>query len=272
LNKYTTILRCKDFKFYYIDAFAGAGRAKLRTYQKQERADDHTLIKFDEISSDQEEYIDGSPRRALQLKYPFQGYLFIDSSNAHAEKLVTLKEEFPDRNIRIRVGDSNDILLDRVVNNPRINWRNSRAVVFLDPFGMQVAWKTIEALASTKAIEVIINNPIHMGIQRFLERRGAIPADRREALNKYFGCPDWEDIVYPENNSLFGLERTKVKDASDQLGKFYNKRLKDIFGYAASVRQVRNTKGSPLYYLHWAGPNATGRKIADYVLAQGETI
>ncbi len=31
------------------------------------------------------------------------------------------------------------------------NWKKCRAVVFLDPFGNQVEWKTIEAIARTKS-------------------------------------------------------------------------------------------------------------------------
>ena len=41
-------------------------------------------------------------------------------------------------------------------------------MVFLDPFGMQVPWSTIEALAKTKAMELIINFPLGMAIQRLL--------------------------------------------------------------------------------------------------------
>ena len=34
------------------------------------------------------------------------------------------------------------------------DWRSRRAVLFLDPYGMQVEWKTIEAIAATKAIDL----------------------------------------------------------------------------------------------------------------------
>jgi hypothetical protein len=34
------------------------------------------------------------------------------------------------------------------------NWQKERAVVYLDPYGMQVEWSTIEALAATKAIDL----------------------------------------------------------------------------------------------------------------------
>ncbi|WP_375494674.1 hypothetical protein [uncultured Nostoc sp.] len=34
------------------------------------------------------------------------------------------------------------------------NWRSNRAVLFLDPFGMQIPWSTIEAIAHTEAIDL----------------------------------------------------------------------------------------------------------------------
>jgi three-Cys-motif partner protein len=34
------------------------------------------------------------------------------------------------------------------------DWRSHRAVLFLDPYGMQVEWQTIEAIAKTAAIDL----------------------------------------------------------------------------------------------------------------------
>ena len=34
------------------------------------------------------------------------------------------------------------------------NWHNNRAVLFLDPYGMQVSWETLAAVAATKAIDL----------------------------------------------------------------------------------------------------------------------
>lgn len=275
LEPYTTILRGEKFRYYYIDAFAGAGQAKLRVSQDTVSTNITELFDAPEKSTEEEEYINGSPYEALSIKHPFQAYLFIEYNISNAQKLEHLKTEFPklkDR-IKIKVGDANKILLDSVVNNKAINWRGSRAVVFLDPFGMQVSWSTIKSLSETKAIEVIINNPIQMVVQRLLEKEGKITKERRRLITDYFGCEQWEEIVYSEEEDLFGTKKkVKAYDASIRLGRFYNERLKEAFGYAATVRLVRNSAGSPIYFLHWAGPNATGKKIASHVLAQGETI
>ena len=41
------------------------------------------------------------------------------------------------------------------------DWSLHRAVLFLDPYGMQVEWATIEAVAKTKAIDLWLLFPWH---------------------------------------------------------------------------------------------------------------
>src|SRR5690606_5491946 len=260
LEPYTTILRKYKFKYYYVDAFAGAGRAKLRVRKPSITESDGWLFDDIEKSPEEEQYIKGSPYQALSIKYPFQGYLFIEYNADNAKILDRLKDEFPHlkNKIRIKVGDANKVLLESLVNNTEIDWKGTRAVVFLDPFGMQVSWDTIKSLAGTKAIEVIINNPIHMVVQRLLQKKGNIPPAREELLNSYFGSTQWKNTVYKEISTLFGdTEKIKAHDTSVRLGQLYNEQLKECFGYAAPVRLVRNSANSPIYFLHWAGPDPT---------------
>ena len=88
----------------------------------------------------------------------------------------------------------------------QIDWRHNRAVVFLDPFGMQVPWSTIEALSKTKAIEVIINFPLGMAIQRLLIRSGEIPEGWQISLDIFFGSQDWRHITYKQTRISLDLE------------------------------------------------------------------
>ena len=275
LEAYTTVLKgqsrwCEGY--YFVDAFAGAGRAPVRKSQSRHDNKSGDLFGYAPHSDEEREYVDGSPRVALSIKHPFSAYLFVEKDEARAEHLHSIRSEYPDRVIRIRSGDANEILLNRLVKNPRIDWQRSRAIVFLDPFGMQVSWDTIQELAGTGAIEVIINNPIQMAIQRLLRRDGDIPKTWRERLDNHFGSDGWQQAAYHPSKDLFGERSHKVQDSSTELARLYNGRLASLFGHAASPRLVRNTRGSPLYYLHWAGPNATGLRIAEYVLGQGETL
>jgi len=279
LSAYTTILRkqsewCRGY--YYIDAFAGAGRAKLRKQLRPHGEDRQLpLVNFPDLENDEEaaEYVNGSPRVSLGIPYPFTHYFFIEQDLRRIRELEKLKTEFGDaRNISIIKGDANQAL-KRTFLSSKINWNHYRGIVFLDPFGLQVPWDTIELIAQTKALEAIINFPVGMAIQRLLPRSGELTDRQRNLLTRYFGSPSWQDIIYEDITDLFGDQQIhKIKASGDRLAKWYQSRLKRAFGYGASPRLIRNSQGGHLYYLLFAGPNQTGAKVAQHVLSQGEAL
>lgn len=91
-----------------------------------------------------EAYSEGSARIALQIKPEFDSYIFIEKSKKRFIELQKLKEEFPEKAKKIQFlnVDANSYIFD-LCNN--FKWQNRRAVMFLDPYGMQVEWETIEA-------------------------------------------------------------------------------------------------------------------------------
>jgi three-Cys-motif partner protein len=128
-------------------------------------------------------------------------------------------------------------------------------------------------LLQTEKIEIILNLPVGMAIQRLLPRSGIFTEQQRKKLNEYFGSPDWEKVIYEKAPNLFGdTDTIKVEGSGERLAKWYQKRLERAFGYAPNPRLIRNSQGSHLYYLLWAGPNKTGHKIASHILNQGEQI
>lgn len=273
LEAYTTILKeqskwCKGY--YYVDALAGGGRAPLRNAQDSNNPNQSPqleLLGYAPSSPDEQQFIDGSPRIALNLQNPFTRYLFIDKSKSRIQLLDKIEEEYGDtRGISILSGDANEILEASVVNNTRIDWKTQRAVVFLDPFGLQVPWRTLELLASTKAIEVIVNFPVGMALQRLLQRDGKISPERQDLLDEFLGSPEWRSVVYETQPTLFGMETYKTGDSGDKLAKWYADRMKSLFGFGCPPRLIRNAHGGHLYYLIFAGPNKTGAKIAEEVL------
>ena len=207
LHVYTTIMRKQDWceGFFYIDAFAGPGEQEVRRDTSNSEVEQGLLDLGQAVSDDRQyqEFVSGSPLVALKLKHPFTGYVFIDKSMKRTAALEELAATYPDRNIRIRREDCNSYLQSRVAANAQIDWTVNRAVVFLDPFGMQVEWNTIAALGATGAIEVFLNFPVGMAIQRLLLRRGNFTDKQRTRLDAYFGSPDWFDAVYVQPKSLF---------------------------------------------------------------------
>lgn len=202
LDFYTTVFKNQGHwlaQTVFVDAFAGPGLSRVRAKEKSAAAPDLFDSEPDEAEI---EYLKGSPRVVLDIKNPFSSYVFVDRDSNRIEELRALQDEYRDaRAIDVREGDANAEITAWLASG--IDWKHSRAVVFLDPFGMQVPWSTIEKLAATKGIEVIINLPLGMAIQRLLVRSGEIPEGWQISLDVFFGSPDWRKLVYEEGTDLF---------------------------------------------------------------------
>jgi three-Cys-motif partner protein len=284
LHAYTLIMKDRQWcrGYHYIDAFAGPGDHAIRRHR-----DDHRFLarrallevsNFGSEQQEQQQLIAGSPRVALELAHPFTNYIFVEQSSERVAALEKLKDEYAGkRQIHIRQAECTRYLRDKIANNPKLDWRSNRAVVFLDPFGMQVEWQTIEALARTEAIEIFLNFPVGMAIQRLLRRQPEkFTEAQRRKLDEYFGSSDWMTAVYKQRKTLFGEELEEIQDKIDASGlalvRWYRERLRTIFGYVSRAALIRNSRGGHLYYLLHASHNRTGGKIADEILSTGEAV
>jgi three-Cys-motif partner protein len=273
LNYYTTRLKRQPFKLWYVDAFAGPGLSPVRKLKVASHETlQHNLFEFEELPGgpvpQETEYVKGSPRVALELANPFAHYLFIEKAKNRLAELRALKAEFPKRDIDVRAGDANDELTALLARG--INWRSNKGIVFLDPFGMHVPWTTIASLAKTKGLEVIINFPFGMAINRMLTRSARITPAWVARLDATFGTHDWHDVVYrEETGGLFpGSSTVKRGDATERVLQWFSGRLRQTFGFASPAQLICNTRGNPLYYLIWAGPRAEGLTGAEHILGQ----
>ncbi len=273
LQAYTTILSKRKFKgYFYIDAFAGPGTLKIRRQQTADDGQELLLEDSDYVEQDagEAEYISGSPQVALELERPFTDYIFIEIDRSRLNQLEGLKKRYesPNRRIHLREQDCNDYLRHLLDKN-RNQWPHWRGVIFLDPFGMQVPWETIVEIGKTRAIEVFINFPVGMAIQRLLKKSGQFTRKERSKLDQYFGTDEWYDLLYERAHDLFGENVTKIQKSGDILVRWYRERLREVFPFVSTAWEVRSTSGRPLYYLIFAGPNKTGARIANDVLRQG---
>jgi len=266
LRYYNTALKKQNFKRIYIDAFAGSPISRLR--DKDAISDPGTFLDEAEDSEAQQQFILGSPFRALHIPNGFHHHYFFDLDKSRAQTLSQLCKEA--KNVTVRVGDCNPLIqkLTEVLSNPSV-----RGVAFLDPYGAHLDWETIRALAATGTMEVIVNFPVAMAINRLITKSGNIPDNWSDQLNRCFGTEEWREIAYHVSRDLFGQEIVeKQGSVPDRLLDLYMHRLRALFPYVATPRLIRNTKGAPLYYLIWAGPNKLGLNGADHILRQGEIV
>ena len=111
LAAYTAIMEKQRWAegFMYVDAFAGAGRARVR-----QTTDANEILDFGPTQEDEDpelsSLLDGSPAVALDVRPPFSRYVFLERDQTRAQRLESLKATHRDRAVDIEVGDSNDYL------------------------------------------------------------------------------------------------------------------------------------------------------------------
>ena len=265
LQSYTTALKNKPthqkpFRKAFIDAFAGSGYRDVGSLETSQAP------LFPDFTSDENQsLLDGSAKLALRTEPAFDRYIFIECSPTRCEQLEELKSEFPDRaeHIDIKQGDANEKIQELCGKQ----WSSCRAVLFLDPFGMQVEWDTIEAVARTKAIDMWLLFPLGIAVNRLLTTSGEIPKSWQKRLSLLLGTDDWYKEFYTVKTkpNLFGTETEQVvKNANmEKIGNYFNDRLKEIFaGVVEEPGILRNSSNSPLYLMCFAVGNERGKGIA----------
>ncbi len=259
LDAYTTALKNQPFRLMYIDAFAGTGQIAP--------AEDAELIEA-------RAFIDGSAARAARIDdKPFDRLLLIEKNRGRSVELGKLKAQYPGRNIVVENAEANAFL-----SNLNEDWRRWRGVLFLDPFGTQVKWSTIEKIAGYEAIDTWILFPVS-AILRMLpttKRPDDIDDSWVCRLTEVFGDESWRNL-YRESaqQSLFGGEISYEKmQGVDGLREIYKSKLRGLFGdrYLEQSRLLMNSTNSPLFeFLFCVGSSKStaigaAKRIAAHIL------
>lgn len=243
LKAFATALKKQAFELVYIDAFAGPGWARRRPLADPDLDDDT-------------DYREGSPRRALKVD-GFDRYIFIEKGKRASRALEALRDEFPSRAGQIEVlqGDANDEV-PRLCE--KLNWRRTRGVIYFDPFGLQLAWSTLEAVSRTN-LDVWLLFPIG-GANRLLTRDGKIEAPLARALDRLLGDSGWHEAMYREDGLQLRLngqaDSLTQKAAWSRLLRYAKDRMNELFagGVAEPVVQL-NSRKAPLFAVFFAVAN-----------------
>ena len=268
LKSYTTALKNQNFRLIYFDAFAGTGDIP------QGEIGGLNLLPID----DYKPFIVGSALRALKLPIPFDEYIFVDSDAKKIRKLEGLANGFPRLSGRIflKCADAN-LELQRFCAER--DWRTCRAVIFLDPFGNQVEWKTIESIARTGAVDLWYLFPAGLGVHRQIARDGSVHHTHAASLDRILGTRDWRNsfVKTHQKADLFGeIQQVTSKDAdANRITRYMIDRMKGIFhGGILDQWLPLGSRGVHMYSLifAWANPSSKAKlagKLAEAVLKSG---
>ena len=251
LSMYQKALSSTSLKTIYVDGFAGTGEIPL-----SEHKDDW----FDE---EVQTVIAGSAQRALDVSPPFDRYVFIDKRKRCIE---ALKRKFSSHSntarVDCRVGDANAQIQQLCGDE---TWRFQRGVVLLDPFGSQVDWATIEAIAATEALDLWYLFPAGLSVFRQISKDGTVDPTHEPSLTRILGTEAWKTAFLKPSlqTDLFNEPAAQEKVVTPQsAAKFMIERLKTVFKGGVMEEMIPLGKHAyPSYYLLFAWGNSSPKAI-----------
>lgn len=258
---YLSIMNKNHFwETIYFDGFAGSGT-------RENQVNDELMRQL-KITEEERNY-KGAAERVLSIKdLGFDYYYFIDKDESSLNKLkVKLNEKFQNKSIVYKSGDANSQLAEL---GKALRTKKYAALVFLDPFGMQIDWKAIAELKDTRT-DVWILVPTGVIVNRLLDRAGKL--EFSDKLESFFGLPI--DVIkshfYEEKRvlTLFGEEEfiSKVTQPIEKIAKLYAERLKTIWKHVTEEPLVlKNRNGTPIFHFVFASNNKNAKKIAKEII------
>lgn len=208
VNAYLTIMNTfrdkHNWKLIYFDGFAGSG---TRNENDVQPISELLLDLFNDECLDEDELntYKGAAERVLGIEQRgFDWYVFVDKSMESSQQLEKRLEKFKSqRNLVFRTSDANEQI--SLLANAMKKDNSLAALVLLDPFGMQVDWKSIELLKGTRT-DLWILIPTGVIVNRLLDRKGELT--HIEKLTSFFGKDEnfLRDYFYKKRTveTLFG--------------------------------------------------------------------
>jgi three-Cys-motif partner protein len=266
LRFFVRALKKQSFQLTYIDAFAGSGAFRYVPVESEVAA------LFPSESAEHP----GSAQRALKLEPAFDQVIFIEKHARNVAALRDLIDKSQHKSATVEQGDANHAL--RALCDPA-SWHRRRGVIFLDPFGMEVAWETLELIAATRALDLWYLFPL-AGTARCLPRNAAkLDQSKRSAMTRVLDSGEWYDAFYrpveSHSHDLWGNipEPTVRRDTGlEEIEAFVAERLRTIFADVAPPKRLVGFGGRQLFSLFFAisnpSPSAVtlARKGADHIL------
>ena len=258
-----------NWKLLYFDGFAGSG---TRTAEQKIQEIDNTVRLFedDTITQDELSTYKGAAERILSITdRGFDYYYFIDKDPASIAKLKSrLSTIISPGKREFRASDANAQVRDMAL---ALQNKKLKALVLLDPFGMQVDWETLTRLKGT-GTDLWILVPTGVIVNRLLDRKGQLT--HIERLTSFFGKDEafLRNYFYKTNTeqTLFGENDVvrKVEQPIQKIAELYTLQLKEIFKYVSPNPLVlRNSCNTPIFHFVFASNNKAAMNIANDIIS-----
>ena len=188
--------------------------------------------------------------------------MFVEADLERATRLKRLRRQHPVRAIDVVNTDSNEFLT-RLRQTEYGNWRG---VLFLDPFGTQIDWATIESIARLERLDMWLLFPVS-AIGRMLPL-SQVPGDVTPAwetcLTRVYGGESWRELyAHDAQGNLFGDPALVRAPGVDGLLNIYKEQLRETFGdrFLAESRTLMNSRSSPLFEFIFCAGNPADKAV-----------
>lgn len=240
----------------YLDAFAGEGAG------------------IDRLTGDE---FAGSARIALEAgsRAGFTRFRFFELESKARELEMRLRGEYPQRDIKVYGGDCNKAIVTALGELADVRWAPTFA--FVDPDGMEVAWKTLVALADHKRgyrtaasskpeykVELWMLFPTSGIVRTLALDEEKVSAGDIARANRLFGTPAWRHIY-----DLRARNEISGEQARAEYVNLMRWRLERDLGYHwTHPFEIKNTVGATLYHMIFATDNQAGTAIMQAIYAK----
>lgn len=261
------------FDLWYVDPFAGTGE-RVETEMAGGLLDGIPLTEI-------ERTYPGSAARALSLEPPFNHYRFGDTKASHVAALRQLCDRFPSKDAVVIPGDANGYIQQEFESQfwmkDDFTAGSPRALVFLDPYGLEVKWDTLRCLAACQKADVWFLANLGGAVRQLCHDHSKLDDSKRTALGEYFGTTEWEEEFYEvqKGTDMFGdlFQNTSRKATKQDVAIYLRQRLEKLFaGYVSDPLPLAVGTMDDYFLLYCMSnnpyPNARAliKKGADWVI------
>lgn len=258
-----------NWKLLYFDGFAGCGDRQITC----EEETSVSLFGDEEFDTKELQVYQGAAERVLKIEKDMRGfdyYYFIDMYEENLTHLELKLAKYQTKGQKVyRPGDANSWILELV--NYLKSHPKTKVLCLLDPFGMNIQWKSIVAIAGT-GVDLWILVPTGIIVNRLIQNNGKLRYP--DKLEEFFGLPEQaiSDRFYRVEKipgDLFSNEHKevrKVKNVIQEIAQLYKEQLGNLFEYITSKPlTLLNSKGVPIFHFFCTSNNLTAVKIAQQI-------
>lgn len=262
-----------NWKLIYLDAFAGSGsQSKGKTLEIKDAL--VSIFPKELLPDEETDVYQGAAERVVKIEESgtrgFDYYYFVDKDKDSLDKLEEKLSIYNPNGRKIYKNEDANTAITEMANAMSMNY-HFKSLTLLDPFGMQIDWKTIECLQGL-SVDLFILIPTGVIINRLLGKDGEIMYPDKLSRCLGMSVDEIKSKFYKSHkeNNLFGESFDvidKVKNPCKKIAEEYINKLNSAFKYVTKKPLVlTNSRNVPIYHFVFASQNENAVKLAQYII------